>query len=83
MQTRITRVKNGSVALPREIRKSWGNADVLVSGTRDSVLIKRLAKPALGLKEIMSEFREAAQKTRLTRREVSNVIRTLRRRQSR
>lgn len=82
MRTRITRVKNGSIALPREIRKSWGNVDVLVSSTRDSLLIKRLAEPARSLTEMMREFREAARKTKLTRREVHNTIRALRRRQS-
>ena len=43
--TRITKIKNGVVTLPKQVRTSWKNANVYVSASKDSVLIKRFAAP--------------------------------------
>lgn len=51
-QTRVERIKNGSVRLPRD----WQGAEVLIMPSEDSVLIKKISRPTL------SELRPKLQK---------------------
>lgn len=76
----ITTIKDGTVTftLPREIRKSWKDAEVFVDFNSDIVSIKRLSKPSLNLKEMMNEFLEAAKKTRLSKKEVNQALKEIR-----
>lgn len=43
----ITKIKNGSISLPREIRKIWKGAEVVVLPSQDSMYIKRISRPSL------------------------------------
>ena len=45
--TKITRIKNGSIPLPKELQKKWRGAEVLIMPAADSVLIKKVSRPSL------------------------------------
>lgn len=51
-QTRVERIKNGLVRLP----KDWQGSEVLIMPSEDSVLIKKIVRPTL------SELRPKLQK---------------------
>jgi len=78
MATQTTKVKNGTIVLPRKFRKAWKKAEVYIDITGDTILIKRLTKPTLTFKEMMNEFYQAARKTRLYKKDVEEAIREVR-----
>ena len=78
MTTATTKIKNGSITLPEELRKQWTGADVYISGEKNTLFIKRLSKPALTLKEMLHEFREAARKTKLSKKDAESAVRETR-----
>lgn len=73
-QTQTTKVKNGTIVLPKKFQRIWQETDVFIEVSPDTIFVKRLTQPFLSLKEMMDEFRQAAQKTKLSRREVEKVI---------
>lgn len=78
MTTKTARIKNGSVALPKELQKSWKGADVYISGGPDTISIKRLSRPRLDLQEMLNEFRQAAKKTNLSQKTTAGALRKAR-----
>jgi len=78
MTTKTTKVKNGTITLPKGVRKAWKGAEVYLDVEGDTILIKRLSRPALTLKEMMDELREAARKTKLSKKDVEEAIREVR-----
>lgn len=78
MAIQTTKVKNGTIVLPRQFRKSWKKAEVYLNIAGDTILIKRLTKPALTFKEMMDELRRAARKTKLLKKDVEEAIREVR-----
>lgn len=79
MSKQITKVKNGTITLPEKFRKSWKGAEVFITGEKDTILIKRLTRPTLTFKEMIDEFYQAARKTKLSKKEVEEAIRSVRR----
>lgn len=43
----ITKVKNGSIVLPKILQKSWQGASVFIVPSNNSILIKKTSKPSL------------------------------------
>lgn len=60
MVTQTTKVKNGTIVLPREIRKAWERAEILVSGGKETILIKKVSIPSLS--QMLDEFRKIGKK---------------------
>lgn len=58
MKNRTGKVKNGSIELPQELRSTWENADVYITGERDRISIKRLSTPSLS--SMLDEMNKAA-----------------------
>lgn len=79
MTEKLTKVKNGSIQLPRQIKKQWQGATVFVSGSGDTLLVKRVSQPTLSLADMAKEFREAAKQTKLTRKDITRAITAVRR----
>ena len=42
--TTATKVKNGSIALPTELRNAWKDAEVFVRSSDDTIIVKRIRK---------------------------------------
>jgi len=78
MAAQTTKVKNGTITLPKKFRKAWKEAEVYVDIAGDTILIKRLTRPALTFKEMMDEFYQAARKTKLSKKEVERVLQNIR-----
>lgn len=57
MTAQTTKVKNGAIKLPEELRSIWENADVYITGEKDRISIKRLSSPSFGT--MLDEFNEA------------------------
>lgn len=45
MTTQTTKVRNGNISLPEEIRKSWKGADVFIFPSNDTLIVKKIQKP--------------------------------------
>lgn len=78
MVTQTTKVKNGTITLPEKLRKRWREAKVFITGKKDTILIKRLTKPALTLKEMMDEFYQVTRKAKISKKDVDETIRSVR-----
>ena len=79
MKSVTTKIKNGSLELPKEIEQTWNNAEVFVIPSQDSLFVKRLSKPALSLSNMLEKFRKAAKNTKLKKKDVEEAIRNVRR----
>lgn len=76
MVTKTTQVKNGSIILPRELRRTWRNADVYLSGEKDTILIKRLSKPRLSFREMLNEFNKVGKN--ISQKDVKEALEAVR-----
>ena len=47
-----TKINNGAMTLPKEIRAAWQGARVLVMPTDDTLIIKRMEKPLKKLSDL-------------------------------
>ncbi len=57
METQITKIKNGSIQLPKELRSSWKGSKVWMDAVGDTLVVKRLTRPSFG--EMLKGFRSA------------------------
>lgn len=57
MTIQTGKVKNGAIELPQELRTSWEDADIYISGEGDLLSIKRLSTPPL--RTMLDEMNEA------------------------
>ena len=78
MTNQTTAIKNGSVKLPKEIRKAWRGADVFISSFGDDIWIKKLSLPKLSFKEMMDDFQKAARKAKITKHDVAEAMKGVR-----
>ena len=76
MTNKITKIKNGILTLPKELRKSWKEADIFVSGEKDTIFIKRLSKPSLSFKEMLDEFNAIGKN--ISRKTLDKAIKSIR-----
>lgn len=77
MVTQTTKVKNGTIILPKEFRKSWKEAEVFISGEKDTIIMKRIKAPSF--LEMLKEFREIGKS--ITKKEVREAIKWARRKE--
>ncbi|MBI4223696.1 MAG: hypothetical protein HY609_02080 [Deltaproteobacteria bacterium] len=71
MPTQTAKIKNGALVLPR----SWKRADVFVLPLEDTLIVKKLSRPARKISEIAS----LVKLPKLTAREIQKEIETYRR----
>ena len=45
MTTKTTKVKNGTLTLPKELRKAWKEAEVFIFPSEDTLIVKKIQKP--------------------------------------
>ncbi|TSC71191.1 MAG: hypothetical protein G01um101470_722, partial [Parcubacteria group bacterium Gr01-1014_70] len=55
MKSMTTKVKNGSLELPKEIEQAWNNAEVFVIPSQDSLFVKRMSKSTLSLSHMLEK----------------------------
>lgn len=42
----LTKTRNGTIALPEKLRRSWQGADVFMRASEDTIILKRVYQPA-------------------------------------
>jgi hypothetical protein len=52
MITKIAKVTNGVLSLPRELMERWENANVLIVPADDTMVVKRMEKQLKSLSEV-------------------------------
>ena len=70
----LSTVKNGTIVLPKALRKEWKNVEVYISAGKQDIFIKKLARPSLSI--MIGEFRTIGKK--ITRKEVDDAMRAVR-----
>lgn len=81
MSSTTTTIRNGSVPLPKEIGWKWRNRKVRITDTPNSLLIEPLAlvgRSPFSLSEMAREFRKAARKTGLQKKDIAAEIKRVR-----
>ncbi len=81
MVTKTIKVKNGSIPLPEELRRLWQDAEVFLSGAKDTILIKRMSEPRLSFRAMLDEFNRIGKG--VSRKDVKEAIEAVRRRKER
>lgn len=74
MTTYITKVKDGVIALPKELCPAWENADVYITSEKGHISIKRLNSPSFGV--MLDEMTEAGKS--LTEDDLDEALRLIR-----
>jgi len=76
MVIQTTKIKNGTIILPKEFRKTWKEAEVLITGEKDTILIKRMEAPSFF--QMLEEFRKIGKK--IKKKDVEEAINWARKR---
>jgi hypothetical protein len=74
----VTKVKNGTVSLPKEARKLWKDAKVFVDVSGDTISIKRLRPPSRTLRSMAKEIQGVVKNSGITARDAEKAIRDVR-----
>ena len=56
MTTQTTKVKNGMIVLPKELRKAWKRVEVFIFPNEDTLIIKKIQKPLPKLSDLASRI---------------------------
>lgn len=56
MVTQTAKVKNGTIILPKKLRKAWQKAEVFIFPNPDTLIIKKIQKPLSRLSELPSRI---------------------------
>lgn len=70
MTTKTTKVKNGTITLPKELRKSWKGAKVFLRAANDTIVIKKIKKAAFW--ESWEKLRKVSKK--VTKRDIKKAV---------
>lgn len=77
MNPQTTKVKNGKIMLPKQLRRAWEKAEVFITGEKDTLLIKRLKSPSFT--EMLNEFRKIGKN--ISKKDVEEAIKWVRRKE--
>lgn len=70
MTIQTTKIKNGTVILPKQLQKDWKEAEVYIFTSKDYISIKRMQAPS-GL-QMLKEFRKVGQN--ISKKDVGKAI---------
>ena len=76
MTTKTIKIKDGMIALPKEIKKSWENSKVFLECFDDSLIVKKIYSPKISFKEMAKEFRKAFKG--VTKKDISKTLKEIR-----
>ncbi len=75
MTFQMAKIKNGTVTLPKEFRKRWVGANVVITSNRDSFVVKRLMQPSLSHMKVALK----AVGKRISQKDIDNAVVAVRR----
>ena len=79
MTSQTTTIKNGTIVLPKAIRKAWQGAEVYITAFGDNLFVYKLTSCKMNFTEMVEEMRKAARKAGITKKDVEEAIREVRR----
>lgn len=68
MTTKTTKVKNGTITLPKEFRKSWKEAEVFIFPSTDTLIVKKIQKP------LEADWKEYEKKLNRGKKRISSKV---------
>lgn len=69
----ITKVRGGTIAIPREIQKSWAGADIYLRFSDNSVIIKKISAPKkLFEKKTVAALKELGKK--ISQKDIQDAV---------
>ncbi len=74
MSGQITKVKNGSITLPKKLWKTWKGAEVFVFPNEDSLVVKKVEKPLSRLSDLASRISSP----KMSQKEISKEVQSYR-----
>lgn len=74
MTPQTTKVENGKIVLPKQLRKAWKEAKIFLFPNEDTLVVKRIRKPLAQLSELASRVSS----TKLSRKEIEKEIQAFR-----
>lgn len=71
-QSIVTKIKNGKITLPKELRKDWKEGQVLFTSGQGGFFIKSITPPSLS--SIAKKLSKAAAGARVTPKDVTAAV---------
>lgn len=68
----ITKIKNGKITLPKELRKEWNEGEVVFTRSPNGFLVKSITPPSLTVSA--KRLTKAAKKAGLTANDVTRAV---------
>lgn len=77
MSAKIVKIQDGTITLPKELRRKWQQAEVLImpSEENDSLLVKKIQKSKLKLSELAKIVKLPRMSTGQVQKEIENYRR--------
>jgi len=74
MITKTVKIKNGTITLPKKIRKSWKGTEIFIFPSKDTLIIKKIQKPLSKL----SNLAQRISYPKISRKEIEKEIKNYR-----
>lgn len=71
-QSIITKIKNGKITLPKELRKEWKNGQVIFMPSPGGFLVKSITLPSLTT--LSKNLSKAAKKAGITSKDIAKAV---------
>ena len=71
-QSIVTKIKNGKITLPKELRKEWKEGEVVFMNGPDGFFIRSITAPSLTV--IAKRLSKAASKAGITPKDVADAV---------
>lgn len=71
-QSIVTEIKNGKIALPKELLKDWKEGQVLFTRAQGGFFIKSITQPTLS--SIAKKLSKAAAQAKITQKDVREAV---------
>jgi len=71
-QSLVTKIRNGKITLPKELRKEWNEGEVVFTRSSGGFLVKSLTPPSLTASA--QRLTKAAKKIGLTAKDVTQAV---------
>lgn len=79
MTSQTMTIKNGTIVLPKAMRKAWQGAKVYITALGDDLFVKRLTPPEMSFSEMAERMSKAVRKVGITKQDVEDAIKEVRR----
>lgn len=72
MVTQTTKIRNGTITLPKSLSKPWQGADVFVRASEDTIVIKRISRAPFW--DIWQEIKMKGLGKKISQKDIKDAI---------